>query len=251
MARGLDVLPFGDAAVLVRLRGARGTEGARRARALADAVGALRDSRSPLEEPVPAAASVLVPFDPLVLTAEQAAALIEPALMTIAGDPIADERVAAGLVAGERVAAKLIAGDAAPEPMSRQAGGLHELAVRYGGEHGPDLDALASEAGLSPREVVDLHAGTTYEVLFLGFAPGFAYLGGLPAPLQVPRLATPRPRVPAGSVAIAGDMTAVYPHTSAGGWRLLGRTDATLFDPGSARPARLRPGDRVRFVPAT
>ena len=127
---------------------------------------------------------------------------------------------------------------------------LHELPVRYGGDDGPDLESVAEEVGHSPADVVELHAATTYEVLFLGFAPGFAYLGELEPPLVVPRLATPRPRVPAGSVAIAGPMTAVYPHASAGGWRLLGRTDALLFDPGATPPARLRPGDRVRFVPA-
>ena len=119
---------------------------------------------------------------------------------------------------------------------------LHELAVRYGGDDGPDLASVAEEVGLSPAGVIELHAATTYEVLFLGFAPGFAYLGELAPPLVVPRLATPRPRVPAGSVAIAGPMTAVYPHASPGGWRLLGRTDARLFDPAATPPARLRPG---------
>ena len=87
-------------------------------------------------------------------------------------------------------------------------------------------------------------------MLFAGFAPGFAYLGELPVALQVPRLATPRTRVPAGSVAIAGPMTAIYPQASPGGWRLIGRTDVRLFDPAVRPPARLRPGDLVRFVPA-
>ena len=93
---------------------------------------------------------------------------------------------------------------------------LHELPVRYGGDDGPDLESVAEEVGRSPADVIELHAATTYEVLFLGFAPGFAYLGELAPPLVVPRLATPRPRVPAGSVAIAGSMTAVYPQASAG-----------------------------------
>ena len=87
-------------------------------------------------------------------------------------------------------------------------------------------------------------------MLFLGFAPGFAYLGELPERLRVPRLATPRVRVPAGSVAIASAMSAVYPHASPGGWRILGRTDTALWDPAATPPARLRPGDKVRFVPA-
>ena len=122
--------------------------------------------------------------------------------------------------------------------------------MRYGGDDGPDLDAVAMECGLSVDRVIELHVATAYEVLFAGFAPGFAYLGELPAELRVPRLATPRTRVPAGSVAIAGAMAAIYPQASPGGWRLLGRTDARLFDPTAMHPALLRPGDRVRFVPA-
>jgi KipI family sensor histidine kinase inhibitor len=119
--------------------------------------------------------------------------------------------------------------------------------VRYGGDDGPDLDAVAADLGLRPRDVVDLHIGVEVEVLFLGFAPGFAYLGELSPRLRVPRRATPRVRVPAGSVAVAGSMTAVYPQASPGGWRIIGRTDAKLFDPLADPPARLRPGDRVRF----
>jgi KipI family sensor histidine kinase inhibitor len=84
----------------------------------------------------------------------------------------------------------------------------------------------------------------------LGFAPGFGYLGPLPAPLRLPRRAEPRLRVPAGSVAIAGAQTAVYPHVTAGGWHLIGRTELPLWDPAASEPARLRPGDHVRFVPA-
>ena len=98
--------------------------------------------------------------------------------------------------------------------------------------------------------MVALHAAATYEVLFPGFAPGFAYLGEVPERLRVPRLATPRTRVPAGSVAIAGPMTAIYPQASPGGWRLIGRADVRLFDPAATPPALLRAGDRVRFVPA-
>jgi KipI family sensor histidine kinase inhibitor len=96
---------------------------------------------------------------------------------------------------------------------------------------------------------VDLHAGTVYRVLFLGFTPGFAYLGDLPERLGLPRLATPRTRVPAGSVAIAGRQTAVYPFSTPGGWRLIGRTDLDIWDATRDRPAALLPGMRVRFVP--
>ena len=88
------------------------------------------------------------------------------------------------------------------------------------------------------------------DAFFLGFAPGFAYLGPLPASIATPRLDIPRPRVPAGSVAIAGAQTAIYPTETPGGWRLIGRTDARLWDASRAEPALIRPGDRVRFVPA-
>lgn len=128
------------------------------------------------------------------------------------------------------------------------AGREHRIEVRYGGEDGPDLAAVARETGLSPERVVGLHAGAEYTVAFVGFAPGFPYLIGLPPELQVPRLESPRTRVPAGSVAIAGPFSAVYPCSTPGGWRLLGRTPAALFEPAAESPALLAPGDRVRFV---
>jgi KipI family sensor histidine kinase inhibitor len=112
---------------------------------------------------------------------------------------------------------------------------------------GPDLELVARTAGLSEAEVVDLHSGAEYEVAFCGFAPGFGYLVGLPEVLRQPRLDSPRTKVPAGSVAIAGEFTAAYPRATPGGWRLLGHTDATLFDASRDEPALLAPGDRVRF----
>jgi KipI family sensor histidine kinase inhibitor len=118
------------------------------------------------------------------------------------------------------------------------------LDVRYDGE---DLSLVASDAGLSTDAVVSLHTGAVYTVAFTGFAPGFGYLTGLPEPLRQPRLASPRTRVPAGSVGLAGEFTGVYPRVSPGGWRLLGHTTATLFDPHADPPALLAPGDRVRF----
>ncbi|GAA4539114.1 5-oxoprolinase subunit PxpB [Amycolatopsis samaneae] len=118
------------------------------------------------------------------------------------------------------------------------------IEVHYDGE---DLALVAETAGLSEREVVDLHSGASYTVAFTGFAPGFGYLTGLPEPLRQPRLASPRTRVPAGSVAIAGEFTSVYPSSTPGGWRLLGHTRTTLFDQHAEPPALLAPGDRVRF----
>lgn len=115
---------------------------------------------------------------------------------------------------------------------------------------GPDLDDVAELTGLTVEEVVRRHAATELRVLFCGFAPGFAYLGDLPDELRVPRLVTPRARTPAGSVAIAGPMSGVYPADLPGGWRLIGRTSVTLFDPSADPPSFLVPGDRVRFEPA-
>lgn len=124
-----------------------------------------------------------------------------------------------------------------------------EIPVRYGGEHGPDLNDVAALHGMAPERVVELHAGASYLVYFLGFAPGFAYLGGLPPEIATPRLEVPRKLVPAGSVAIGGNQTGVYPCATPGGWRLIGQTPLRMFDAGRAGMSRLRIGDIVRFKP--
>jgi KipI family sensor histidine kinase inhibitor len=124
-----------------------------------------------------------------------------------------------------------------------------DIPVCYGGDHGPDLHDVAASSGLDPDEVVRRHSGREYRVAMLGFSPGFPYLLGLDPSLAVARLATPRTGIPAGSVGIGGAQTGVYPDQSPGGWRLIGRTPLRLFDAGREPPARLLPGDRVRFVP--
>ena len=124
---------------------------------------------------------------------------------------------------------------------------LVELPVRYDGE---DLDDVARACSLSVEQVISLHSGADFEVSFCGFAPGFAYLLGLPDELHLPRRASPRARVPAGSVAIAARYSAVYPRESPGGWHLLGTTTATLWDIAREQSALLQPGTRVRFVRA-
>lgn len=124
-----------------------------------------------------------------------------------------------------------------------------EIPVRYGGAEGPDLEACAERAGMAPDAFVAAHASARYTVAMIGFMPGFPYLSGLPERLAQPRHATPRRRVPAGSVGIAGAQTGVYPFDSPGGWQIIGRTDLRLFDPRSAEPSLLRAGDIVRFVP--
>ena len=128
--------------------------------------------------------------------------------------------------------------------------GGREITVRvaYGGDDGPDLPDVARLCGISEEEVIARHLASDLRVLFLGFAPGFAYLGELPDELRVTRLSNPRTRTPAGSVAIAGPMSGIYPADLPGGWRVIGRTDLALFDPRRDPPALLAPGDRVRFV---
>lgn len=211
--------PLGDAALLVTLGDELDVGLNARAHDLAAAVEHLRAGDPRFGRAVPAYASVLVPFDPLTL------------------DP--DE--AHGLVAG-------LAASLPPSRATDEARAVVEIPVRYGGEDGPDLDEVAALNNLSPSEVIGHHGGTEYRVFFLGFAPGFAYLGPLPEAIATPRLAAPRERVAAGSVGIAGAQTAVYPFAMPGGWRIIGRTDAPMWDLGRDEPSLLRPGDRVRFV---
>lgn len=124
-----------------------------------------------------------------------------------------------------------------------------EIPVVYGDEAGPDLDAVARQNDLTPAQVVALHSSAEYIVYFLGFQPGFAYLGGLPDILATPRRAEPRLEVAAGSVGIGGSQTGIYPLATPGGWQIIGRTPLSLFNPGKSSPTLLLPGDSVRFVP--
>lgn len=124
-----------------------------------------------------------------------------------------------------------------------------DIPVCYGGEFGPDFESLKIQTGLSERQIIDAHSNVAYRVLVVGFAPGFAYLGPLDASLAAPRLATPRSRVPAGSVGVAGAMTGVYPLASPGGWRIIGRTPEILFNHNTDNPFRFASGDEVRFTP--
>jgi 5-oxoprolinase (ATP-hydrolysing) subunit B len=123
-----------------------------------------------------------------------------------------------------------------------------EIPVHYGGVDGPDLATLAKQLNLSIEELVKRHTQADYIVFFLGFQPGFAYLGGLDPTLHAPRHPKPRMEVPAGSVGIGGEQTGIYPAASPGGWQLLGRTDLKLFDPARNPPTLMQPGDRVRFT---
>jgi KipI family sensor histidine kinase inhibitor len=166
---------------------------------------------------VPGMRDLVVHVDPLRCVVDE----IERALLADSDDPLA--------------------------PMHRTHPAVVEIPVTYGGDDGPDLAEVADACGLSAAEVCERHAAAEYVVCFVGFLPGFPYLGLLDPALRVPRRRTPRPRVPAGSVAIAGEYTGVYPWASPGGWHLIGRTDVTLFDLDADPPARLAPGNRVRF----
>ena len=183
------------------------------ARAVAD--GLSRESPAWLLDAIPAARTLLVLFDP---------------------DRLAHVEV-------EKVLSRASA--APPQAPARTI----RLPTCYGGEAGPDLEELAKAAGLGASELVRLHANAEHRVAFLGFAPGFPYMRGTPPELSLPRLATPRVRVPARSVAVADGYTGIYPEESPGGWRLIGRVAATLFDPAGTPPSLLLPGDRALFDP--
>lgn len=167
---------------------------------------------------VPAEATVLIAFDSRKLEYERATSLVSRALKNAATD--------APLAIGRRV----------------------DIPVCFDPAFAPDLAAVASQLNMLPRDVIQLHLSAEYVVKFVGFVPGFAYLSGLPAQLHVPRLDSPRPRVPMGSVAIAGDQAGVYPLEVSGGWRLIGRTPIAMFDASREQPSLLQHGDRVKFV---
>ncbi|KAA8999915.1 5-oxoprolinase subunit PxpB [Affinibrenneria salicis] len=124
-----------------------------------------------------------------------------------------------------------------------------DIPVVYGGDQGPDLAWVAQHHDMSEHQLVECHSAAQYVVYFLGFQPGFAYLGGLPENLHTPRRAEPRIQVPAGSVGIGGGVTGIYPLATPGGWQLIGRTSLALFTPDTMPPTLLRPGDNIRFVP--
>ena len=168
----------------------------------------------------PAYASVLITFDPTETSLPEVTTYVESLLPAIDASQVEPAR-------------------------------LVEIPVCYGEEFGPDLGAVAAHAGLSIDDVVRIHSSAEYVVYFLGFSPGFPYLGGMPKSIVTPRLAQPARAVPAGSVAIGGGQTGIYPVASPGGWRIIGRTPLCLFDASADSPVLLTIGDRVRFAPVT
>jgi KipI family sensor histidine kinase inhibitor len=219
---------LGDGALLIRLGDRIDADVNRSAHALA---ARLRAAALPGVFDVAAAyASISIRYD-IATCADAASAALPHAYLT--------ERI--GCIIADAGAAELTA-------VAAQVG-VCEIPVCYGGAFGADLDAVAAHARLSAADVIARHAGADYRVAMLGFMPGFAYLLGLDPALHMPRRASPRTRVPAGSVAIGGAQTGVYPRELPGGWQLIGRTPLTLFDPARTPAALLAPGQRVRFRP--
>lgn len=214
------VAASGDSALIVELGDGVDPDVSERVLRVAAAI-ARSSAGEPFGEPIPAYASVLVPVD-----VRRAAPDELIGTLTQIVDSTPEEW-------------------AEDTPPPRR----HEFPTRYGGIDGPDLDELAAGHDLRPADVVELHASLDYRVYFLGFAPGFAYLGRVPAEIATPRRATPRPHVAAGSVAIGRDQTGVYPFDTPAGWNVIGRTDVSLWNGSARQPALLAPGDTVRFVP--
>ena len=203
--------PLGDSALLAELGTRLDTALNTRAIALAAALRKRRDVR----QAIAGYASVTVHFDPAQITLDALGTAIR------------------------RLAAR--------RPPLSEPGRLHRIPVAY---DGPDIEAVAGRLGLSVQAIAELHSAPIYRVFLVGFVPGWAYLGPLPEQLELPRLHVPRTSVPAGSVAIAGRQTGVYPLPTPGGWHLIGRTSVKLFLPDSDPPCLFRTGDRVKFFAA-
>ena len=226
-----ELYASGDQAVIVRFSKRIEPQAAERARAAAARLCALQQADAGVLEIVPAFSSVAVYYDPIIYGYSAICALVHDTLSNMLRADGTVARMRAEEAVGAHVEARLV-----------------EVPVCYGGKYGPDLPEVAKYAGLSEAEAAELHAAAAYTVYAVGFTPGFPYIGGVPERIAMPRRATPRPRVPAGSVGIAAGQTGIYPSATPGGWRLIGRTPLRLFDPQAAEPCLLQPGDRVRFV---
>lgn len=211
----MKIIPASDSSLLVVFGDAISADLQQRVLALFHVLQARRDPR--IRNLHPAYASLLIDFDPLTMTHEEVATLVEI---------LSSNRPSAATDGSEVV----------------------EIPVCYDGEFGPDLADVAGHNRISVADVVRLHSSAKYYVCFLGFTAGFAYLGGLPEGLHTPRLSTPRRMVAGGSVGIAGSQTGIYPTETPGGWRLIGRTPLRMFDPQAQSPTRLQPRDRVQFL---
>jgi KipI family sensor histidine kinase inhibitor len=216
MDRIFRIYPAGDAALIIEMGRQIDLQINRQVHHLA---GLLTQAKLPgIGEAVPAYASLLVHYDPAVLDYAAARRWIEERASQLDSAPVSDPR---------RV----------------------DIPTVYGGKYGPDLAFLAEYHHIPVETAIQLHSSAVYTVYMMGFTPGFPYLGELPEGLATPRLESPRTRVPAGSVGIAGSQTGVYPIDSPGGWRIIGYTPLRLFEPQREPPALLAAGDQVRFIP--
>jgi KipI family sensor histidine kinase inhibitor len=209
------IVVLGDSAILIQLGEEIDLAVNQRVHALASLVGA--SAIAGVIETVPAYATLLVHYDPLVLSFIQIKNILREKLTQIQENESHKPR---------RV----------------------EVPVRYGGELGPDLESVASHCGLRVEDVIRIHSDKIYTVYMMGFTPGYPYMGKLDDALVMPRLEMPRTRVPAGTVAIAGSQTGIYSIESPGGWNLIGWTPLKLFDPNSDSPFLFAPGDEVKFI---
>lgn len=212
----LQIYPVGDAAIGVAFGERIDLQINTRVQALMEHL-----RQYPLEgmgEVVPAYASLLVHYDPLVVSWDEVRAFMTHAVASLS-------------------------------TQQARLGRLVEIPVKYGGVDGPDLSGLAARHEITEQEVIEIHSQQVYRVYMIGFTPGFAYMGEVDARIATPRLEAPRTVVPAGSVGIAGNQTGIYPMESPGGWQIIGRTDLRLFDPQRTPPSLLEMGDQVRFVP--
>jgi inhibitor of KinA len=225
----MEITPLGDSALIVRVCDKLDDDPALASDRVLEALRRLEVARIPgVIELAPAYTTVALFFDPVRVTE--------------AGAPV--NAVEEWLADRVRTA---MTNNIDPGTDTLQPRLVH-IPICYGGKHGPDLDDVARYTGFSPEEVVQRHSTAEYHVHCIGFSPGFPYLGGLPSELAVPRRATPRKNVPAGSVGIGGAQTGIYPLSSPGGWHLIGRTPAQLFSVEADPPSLLRAGDRVRFI---
>jgi KipI family sensor histidine kinase inhibitor len=209
------LLPLGDRALCVELGDSISEDTNRRVHSLAREIGKL-GARGVLDV-VPTYRSLVVYYDPLVIPYADLTSRIGELEVSLGEGAIAARR-------------------------------LVEIPTLYGGEFGPDLGEVAEHNGISEAAVIEIHSSADYPIYMMGFLPGFPYLGGMSEKIATPRLKTPRSAIPAGSVAIAERQTGIYPVESPGGWRIIGRTPISLFDPDRQPPVVIEPGDYLRFV---
>lgn len=212
----MKILPAGDRALVADFGNVISEDVNRKVNVLKKSL--LAAKVAGVREMIPTYRSLLVEYNPSVISMQDLSRRIEAASLEGAGVEAEKKRVL-------------------------------EIPCCYGGQYGEDLAGLAELTGLSEKEIIDIHAGTEYRVYMLGFLPGFVYLGGMDERIAAPRLKSPRVSIPAGSVGIGGSQTGVYPMASPGGWRLIGMTPVDFYDPKREKPVLCEAGDYIRFVP--